>query len=401
MMVCIYYLYRFFTSKEKKYPKVLWAALFFGASFMSKGPVSLYALMLPFLIAFGVTYRYKNLKTHLLPFLVFVMVSLLLSGWWYWYTYTFDPETVAKIATRETSNWTGYEAKPFYYYWSFFTQSGVWTIPALMGLLYPYLKNRVFNKKAYRFTFWWTMASVILLSLIPEKKVRYLLPVIIPLAMNTGFYIDYLFRRFAELKDKRETFPVYFHFGLIAVIGLLFPVGGYLFLKEHLHGSDWVWFVLLALSLFIAGVGLLQNLRRKKVSKAFYLTIAFIMAIICFGMPLAKTLSVNPEYKGLSQLNNWQAESHLPVYELGGFTPELIWDYGKPIKTLSEGNMVTLPEETQFGLLVSEDQLGKLKQHFKGYSVEKVTRYDMNPQAPGHKTHRPRLWRDLYLVTKN
>ncbi|MEZ4778611.1 MAG: glycosyltransferase family 39 protein [Flavobacteriaceae bacterium] len=400
MIVSIYFLFHLFTTEEKKYRNALLAALFFGCSFMSKGPVSLYALWLPFLIAFGVTYNYKNFKSRILPLLLFLIVSLILSGWWYWYTYTFDPETVAKITERETSNWAGYETKPFYYYWSFFTQSGVWTIPAFIALLYPYLKNRVFNKKAYQFTFWWTMASVILLSIIPEKKVRYLLPVIIPLAMNTGFYMEYLFRRFAELKDKRKTFPVYFNFGLIAIIGIIFPVGGYLFLKDQLTGGFWIWFVFLSLSLFIIGVVMFRNLKRKNIQPVFYLTIAFIVAVICFGMPLAKTLTVNPEFKGLSKLNDWQTETNLKVYEFGVFSPELIWDFGKPIQRLRTDNEVALPSETTFGLLVAEEDETKFKNYFKEYTIEKITRYDMNPQAPGHRTHRPRLWRDLYLLTK-
>ncbi|MEZ4858776.1 MAG: glycosyltransferase family 39 protein [Flavobacteriaceae bacterium] len=400
MMLSIYFLYLLFSSEEKKYQNTLLAALFFGCSFMSKGPVSLYALLLPFLIAYGIVYKYKNFKILILPLLLFLVISFVLSGWWYWYTYTFDPETVAKITERETSNWAGYETKPFYYYWSFFTQSGVWTIPAFIGLLYPYLKNRVFDKKAYQFTFLWTMGSVILLSLIPEKKVRYLLPVIIPLAMNTGFYIEYLFRRFSEIKDKRETYPIYFNFGFIALIGIVFPVGGYLFLKDQLSGSYWIWFVLLALVLFIMGVLLLKNLKRKRISLVFYLTVAFIVAVICFGMPLSKTITVNPEFKGLSKLNDWQEKTNMAVYEFGGFSPELIWDYGKSIKRLKTDLEVIIPTEASFGLLVAEADEASFRNYFKGYKIEKITRYDMNPQAPGHRTHRPRLWRDLYLLTK-
>ena len=143
-----------------------------------------------------------------------------------------------------------------------------------------------------------------------------------------------------------------------------------------------------------------RNLRRKAIQPVFYFTIAFIVAVISFGMPLAKTLTVNPEYKGLSKLNDWQAETNLKVYEFGGFSPELIWDYGKPIPRLEKDGSIEIPPEMQFGVLVAEADEGKFKKQFEGFSVEKVTRYDMNPQAPGHRTHRPRLWRDLYLVSK-
>ena len=398
MMVCIYQLYLFFTKDPKKYIHITIAAIFFGASFMSKGPVSIYALLLPFLIAFGFTFKFKNLKNRVLPLVLFLVISLVLSGWWYWYTYTIDTEAVAEITRRETSNWTGYNVRPFYYYWSFFTQSGVWTIPAFIGLLYPYLKNRVSDKKAYLFTFVWTLASVVLLSVIPEKKSRYLLPVLIPLALNTGFYIEYLMLKFSELKDKRETIPVYFNFGLIATIGLLFPLGGYFYLKEALTGY-WVWYILLSIALAGIGVFILGKLLRKKIRAVFYGTIAFIIAIMCFGMPMAKALTVNPAYKSLSALNDWQARyDDVPVYEYSYFTPEMIWDYGKPIPVIVNYGEEQLPTAKRFGVLVSQDDLDKFLKTFKNFTIEKVTRYDMNPNAPGTRTHRPRLWRDLYLV---
>lgn len=403
MMVSIYFLYLFFTEKKQLYGHALLAALFFGCSFMSKGPVSLYALLLPFLISFGIVYKFKNLKSRVLPLVLFLIVSLLLSGWWYWYTYTYDAVAMAEITQRETSNWTGYNVRPFYYYWSFFTQSGVWTLPAFIGLLYPYLKNRVVDKKGYLFTFLWTIGSVVLLSIIPEKKSRYLLPVLIPMALNTAFYIEYLIRRFAEIKDKRETIPVYFNFGLIALIGLIFPIGGYFFLGDKLDGY-WVWFILLSFALAAIGFLLLRNLIQKKIKPVFHLTILFIISVLVFGMPIAKALTVNPEYKSLAQLNDWQDETDLAVFEFGGFTPELIWAYGKPIQSLKNSEGVVqkslTDNHTSFGVLVSEDNLKLFQRTFEGYLVEKVTRYDMNPQGPGERTHRPRLWRDFYLVTK-
>jgi len=399
MMVCIYMLYRFFTSEEKKYRNVFIAAIFFGMSFMSKGPVSLYALLLPFLISFGIVFKFQKMKPRMLPLLLFLIVGFVISGWWHWYTYIYDTEAVVAITERETSNWTSYNVRPFYYYWSFFTQSGIWTIPAFIGLLYPYLKNRVFDKRAYTFTVIWTLTSVVLLSIIPEKKSRYLLPVLIPLAFNTAFYIEYLFRKFKELKDKRETVPVYFNFGLIGSIGILFPIGGYLFLKDDLSGY-WPWFILLSIALFSIGFLLLRNLFQKKIQPVFYLTISFIIAIMCFGMPMAKALTINPKFNSLSNLKVWQSDTNLKVYEFSEFVPELIWAYGKPIEVLSNSNPIKIPVEDSFGVLVSEEKLETFKTTFKKYSIEKIERYDMNPNAEGSKTHRPRLWRDLYLVIR-
>jgi hypothetical protein len=308
--------------------------------------------------------------------------------------------TVAEITKRETSNWTGYNVRPFYYYWSFFTQSGVWTIPAFIGLLYPYLKNRVSDKKAYLFTFLWTMISVVLLSIIPEKKSRYLLPVLIPMALNTGFYIEYLFLIFSDLKDKRETIPVYFNFGLIATIGLVFPFAGYLFLKDGLAGQ-WVWFVILSVVLFGIGVLMFRNLFRRKIQPVFYLTVAFIASILCFGLPMISAITINPEYKSLALLQDWQKNEDVTVYELTYFTPELIWAYGDTIEVLQKDGEIEIPTEEKFGVLVSEEETGRFRTIFKDFKVEKITRYDMNAKGKEDRSHKLRLFRDLYLVKRN
>lgn len=398
MVGCIYLLYLFFTEESHKYRNAILAGLFFGCSFLSKGPVSLYALLLPFLIAFGIVYKYKNFKSRWLPLFAFLVVATIVSGWWHWYTLKFDP-AAAEITKNETTNWISYEIKPFYYYWSFFTQSGVWTIPAFIALLYPYLKNRVFNKKAYLFTFLWTLISVILLSLIPEKKSRYLLPVLIPMALNTGFYIEYLFRRFKELKDKRETFPVYFNFGLIAFIGIAFPIGGYIFLKDGLPGN-WLWFVLLSIALFIIGVFMFRNLFRRKIETVFYLTIAFIVMIIWFGLPLSAAITNNPEYKSFSELKSLEEKQNIKIYEFSDMTPELIWAYSEKMQILKNGDEIAVPEENQFGVLVQEESLQLFKETFPNFKIEQVARYDMNPKGKESKTHKTRLSRDLFIVTK-
>ncbi|MBT0608647.1 ArnT family glycosyltransferase [Aequorivita echinoideorum] len=399
MMLCIFLLFKFFTEENDKFKNALFAGIFFGFSFLSKGPVSLYALLLPFLISFGIVYRFKNFKSRWLPLLAFLAVAFVISGWWHWYTMKFDP-AAAEITKNETTNWINYETKPFYYYWSFFTQSGVWTIPAFIGLLYPYLKNRVFNKKAYLFSFLWTLLSVILLSLIPEKKSRYLLPVLIPMALNTGFYIEYLFRRFKDLRDKKETIPVYFNFGLIASIGIIFPVGGYFFLKNGISGY-WLWFVILSFCLFAIGFLMFRNLYKRNIDRVFYLTIVFIISIIWFGLPLSNAITINAEYKSFSELKKWQETTDIEVYELTDFTPELVWDYGEKIEILRKNNEIEIPEENKFGVLVSEENLELFKQTFPTFRRERQARYDMNPKGKDSRTHKERLYRDLFIVTKN
>ena len=48
-------------------------------------------------------------------------------------------------------------------------------------------------RKEYTFAVLWTVVTLVLLSLFPEKKTRYLLPLLIPAAMVVAHYIVYIF----------------------------------------------------------------------------------------------------------------------------------------------------------------------------------------------------------------
>ncbi len=374
MLAGIYFLFKFLEYRHNVWQNALLAAVFTGCSFLSKGPVSLYALFLPFLIAYAIVYRFKSFRAKWISFLVFLLLTTVLSLSWYVYVRLADPESFIAIAEEEVTNWSNYNIRPFYYYWSFFTQSGIWTIPAFIGLLYPYLKSKVSYKNAYRFSFLWTVFSVILLSVIPEKKSRYLLPVLIPLALNTGFYIDYLIHNFKFLKDKKETFPVYFNFGLIAFLGVSFPIAGYLFFGEKLEGL-WSWFILISLALVVIGVLMFIQLKRKNIQQVFLLSVLFIMSVMVFGFPISKAFNTNPEFRNIDTLSEYVERNDVKLYVFSQIAPEMVWHYGKPVPLMKKNNTINIPEYEEFGVLVApnkEDLFKATFRHNYDITLEKV-----------------------------
>lgn len=396
MLVSLYYLWKFLTRDEQLYQNVLLSALFFGLSFMSKGPISLYTLWLPFLISYGITYKFKNIKPRILPFICFLVIGFGIGLWWFIYVRLADPNSFVKVIKEESSRWGHYNTRPFYYYWNFFIQSGVWTVPAFISLLYPYLKNSVTNKKAYRFVLLWTLGSVVLLSLVPEKKPRYLLPALIPLAMNTGFYIEYLFRRFKNLRFG-EKLPVYFNFGLIALIGIAFPVAGYLILE--LHGRFWIWYLLTAVSLSALGITILYYLRKQQIDRVFYLTIAIICCVMTFAYPLTDIFVSNPRANNISQLRVKSEEEGFDVYEYGNFAPQIIWEYGVPIPQIKQEDLSSI-QEKRFGIIVKKDGLAIIEELKKDYHIADEQRYDVNYVPDTKRGYNDWLVRYFFLLEK-
>ncbi|WP_458627316.1 ArnT family glycosyltransferase [Winogradskyella sp. PC D3.3] len=390
MLMALYQLFLMFQTEKTTILRSLLFVLFLAGSILSKGPVSLYVLFLPFVIAYGIAFKFKGGSLHFLKLFSLLVFGVVLGGWWYLHVRVADPETFTAIAQRETSNWHSYNVRPFYYYWSFFIQSGLWTIPAFISLLYPYLKTKVTHLKAYRFSFFWTILAVILLSLIPEKKSRYLMPVLIPLALNIGFYIEYLTREFKNLKSKKETFPVYFQFGLIGTIALLFWIAGF-FLAPSLSGITWLRFIVTSMVLATIGGFIFKHLKAKNIKTTFYLAIAFMLSFGLLALPLA-TIQPQENYKPLSELT-----PEIPLYTLDGISPEAIYNYGYKIPRIKIEEGLVLPEEKQFRVLTSSTKPEAIDELAKLYTIEFIGTYDLNFSDRAYKS---RLVNQLYQLTR-
>ena len=394
MLMALYQLFQMFQSQKTSIVNSLLFVLFLACSVLSKGPVSLYVLFLSFVIAYGISFKLKGRVLHFLKLMSLLIFGIVLGGWWYFHVRIADPETFAAIASKETSNWSSYNVRPFYYYWSFFIQSGLWTIPAFISLLYPYMKSRVSNLKAYRFSFFWTIIAVALLSLIPEKKSRYLMPVLIPLALNIGFYIDYLTREFKNIKHKRETIPVYFAFGLIASMGLLFGLLGFFF-GPFLTGWVLIRFLLITIILLLIGIFLIKSLKSNNIKISFYLLISFMMSLGLFALPISE-MQIQADYKSVSELT----DSKLSLYSINEVSPEAIYHYGDKIPKLKSEEGLQIPEEKEFHLLTnSANELSSYDQINDLYTIEFIAIYDLNTSKKGTRSHRSRLVNHLYRLS--
>jgi len=396
MAIGLLFLLKFFNDEKINWKNVLLVGIFIGFSIMSKGPVSLFALFLPFVIAYGVVFKFKKLKEKTVPIIAFIILFLIIGGWWFTYVRLVDPATFLAVANKETGNWSSYNVRPFYYYWSFFTQSGIWTIPAFVGLLYPYLIKRVTNKKAYRFSFLWTILAVILLSIIPEKKARYLMPVLIPLALNTSFYINYLINEFTNWKSKKETFPIYFHFSLVGTLGILAPFGLYFLLKGSIS-QYLVSFILTSISLFTLGFLIWKNLSKKKITPLFYYTVLFVVSVFLFGLPISKHFNKNETYNSISSLKKLEEQHQITTFSIDEVTPELIWEYNGKIENIYKEEQLELPKLASFGLLIMNKDTSFIQQKLApNFNLQNLETYNINFGAK----QKERLIRQFYLVSK-
>ncbi|MFO8000910.1 MAG: glycosyltransferase family 39 protein [Marinilabilia sp.] len=378
MLVGILSLIKLFSDEGSPWKHAVVSGIFIGFSIMSKGPISLYALFLPFLLAYGVTYKFRGLKTKALPVVLLLLLAAMVGGWWYIYVRIADPQSFMSIAREEVGNWSSYNVRPFYYYWGFFAQSGLWTIPALISLLYPYLKKRVANLKAYRFSLLWTLFAVVLLSIIPEKKSRYLMPVLIPLAINSGFYIEYLFREFKNLTSKGEKWLLYFNFGLIALLSIAAPVGIYIVFKDHIAVSDF-YFIASCIILPLLGISVFIQLFRRNIRNVFFLAILLYASIFVFVLPIARDYIDKGSRQPVEEMKERAGQEGIKIYGYDSIQPEFVWLYGEKMPLIKEEKTSRkLPEEKRFGLLTHEEKTLEDQTFKERFQIEYSDMVDIN-----------------------
>lgn len=393
LLAGIYFLWMLFQDRAQKYRNAILGGAFIGFSILSKGPIAVYALLLPFLVAYSRVYglRLKSRLGNAKAIALLAVIALALGLSWPLYARYADPEAFIAITAKEAARWNNYNTRPFYYYWNFFLQSGIWAVPSLMALLYPYMKTRVANLEAYRFTLLWTLVSVLLLSLIPEKKSRYLLPVLIPMALNTGFYIEYLAQNFNRAMPRKEKWPAYLGFGVLAVAGLAFPAAQRLLFKgvaPHLVP----WLIASCVVLFSCGAVILSGLLRYRFGRAFYGAVALQIGTIVFALPLSEHFLRPDGFKDISQIRSIARLNRLNVYEFGSYSPEIVYEFGSKIPKYDRAKN----PEARFGLLAMAQDSLEVKKKFP--HSKKAGWVNLNTSPGRKKKTQNRLYRDFYII---
>ena len=319
------------------------AGLMMGLSFMSKGPVSFYALLLPALIAI-IAFMRPTMKGKWAAFAVMTAICLVVSGWWYAYLFIYRHAAVEAVIHKESGAWTGHNVRPWYYYWRFFTETGVWAVLMLAALAVPYWKRVVEDRRTYLFSVSWTLAALVLLSLMPEKKIRYLLPLMAPCALCVAC----LLAHFETAKDKPSQILLRVNGALVTIIAIAMPVAAAVlkWVGTPLAVVLCLLFGAIAAYTAIATGRLLPRRMVYGVCMIFMLTELFLLK------PVGKMFG-NPAMRSISTTQDMPALRHVPFYHPAGDTLriEIAYEAGKKILPLCTADSAQVVSRLPFALV--------------------------------------------------
>lgn len=401
MLAAIYFLFLAGHKVGKAWKEFLLAGLFMGLSFLGKGPVSFYALLLPFLVAWIWIYR-PSFKGKLLPVLAMLSVCLLISFWWPILVMLTHKEMFLQIMDKESTAWLERNVRPWYYYWKFFAESGVWSLLLVSALAWPYWKKRIQMKKEYLFAVSWVFLILIFLSVLPEKKTRYLLPILIPSALVVAHFFMYYWEKIKtgaltgadRMIWKVNTF-------LLAGIVCLLPIGMYIFFYMP-GGLGLGHFIFLVFILESVAMLLFYTAWKNKILSFLGGILMLFCTVEVFILPTIVGLFNNSELNSINAVREIEELENIPFYHECSeeLRIEIVYEAGRKILPYCFKEAQTLPE-LPF-VLVSG---GTAEEIFPDNLINKVNLklidvYDDNKRPAGDRFHSARFVRRVTLVSK-
>ena len=389
MMGAIYYLYRALRAGKCKWSYFIASGLFMGLSFLSKGPVSFYALLLPFICAYVITYR-SGMKGKWGALAVSVLVCLLISTWWYIYIYIYHPDMASYVLHKESSSWSNRNVRAWYYYWQFFLETGIWSLLTLTTLLWPYWKKRVESSKGYLLTLSWMLLILFFLSLLPEKKTRYLLPILLPAALTMGHLFIYWIQAAKQHRLRTGDRIIYrVNTYLIGIATAILPAALYLFMYREGRMGIGMFILLTVLFLAVATWLLITAQKIRPFSFLFGVITLFAVAEI-FVMPYLGNLVGNTDAKSISVTRNNEELKTLPFYHNKNeeLRIEIVYEAHKKIHNLDLTNKEEIMKALPFALISQRPAEEVIPDSIrKDLKLRFVDRYDNNRWAKGHKRY--------------
>ncbi|RTQ45688.1 glycosyl transferase [Hymenobacter gummosus] len=306
-----------------------------GLSILSKGPVAPYGMLLPFLLAYALRGERAALRRQWPGLLLMIGVGLALGGSWPLYVLSQHQSEASQVAQVESSSWANRHVQPFWFYVSFPVFMGFWALAALAALVWPYAAPRVRPYAPYALVLAWVAATLLLLSLVPEKKERYLLPVLPPLALLAAGLLRHWLSPAAAPGHPADRWVPRAWAALVLLLTLAVPVAMPLVgLRSFAVATGRYWLVT-GLCVVIATL-VLQLWRGGRVARA--------AAVGSLGLTLLASGLLMPAYPewqrrrddpGLRPLARVVAERSAlregPVYRLGDMHIKWIWTAGRAV----------------------------------------------------------------------
>lgn len=400
MLGGIYFLVMAVNGRGRQWWRFCLAGLFAGLSVMSKGPVSLFALFLPFLLAWGIFGR-PSMRGKWLPVGVMVLVTIVVGCWWYAYIQVFHADEWQAVMAKETGSWLNRNVRPWHYYWKFFLEAGVWALLLVTSIIMV-LRRGFRGDRSRLVPVMWMLFCLVLLSCMPEKKTRYLLPLLIPAAVVMAQAVGIWCASFSSRGSADITlghssgmhaprWPFRLNAWLLAAVCAGIPVGAYIMVyAKGLMGLP-VWIGVTVLSICAAWL-LVRAAIRLLPQSMVIVTGCYYALLVLLAFPVVGKLINGTTMQTITAAVNAPDVKEYPIYAPAGeeLRIEMVYQARRNIRPVAVDSAEALRGRLPMILMTHEYAGERLHASFVN-EVDTVSlgEFDCNRRPKGTRRHSP------------
>lgn len=400
MLGGIYFLVMAVNGRGRQWWRFCLAGLFAGLSVMSKGPVSLFALFLPFLLAWGIFGR-PSMRGKWLPVGVMVLVTIVVGCWWYAYIHIFHADEWQAVMAKETGSWLNRNVRPWHYYWKFFLEAGVWALLLVTSIIMV-LRRGFRGDRSRLVPVMWMLFCLVLLSCMPEKKTRYLLPLLIPAAVVMAQAVGIWCASFSSRGSADITlghssgmhaprWPFRLNAWLLAAVCAGIPVGAYIMVyAKGLMGLP-VWIGVTVLSICAAWL-LVRAAIRLLPQSMVIVTGCYYALLVLLAFPVVGKLINGTTMQTITAAVNAPDVKEYPIYAPAGeeLRIEMVYQARRNIRPVAVDSAEALHARLPMILMTHEYAGERLPASFVN-EVDTVPlgEFDCNRRPKGTRRHSP------------
>ena len=230
---------------QKRWLGLMGAGLAIGLGLMHKGPVVLLQTVVPVLLFLPLWRRQvagdaalagRAARKWMAPLLLGSLVALLIGGWWYALMVYCQPHVFSLWLSemfRPQANITTDPDKWFTYLLAL-QQLMPWLPFVLIGAIAAMVSLWRRQVSPMTLILFWAVVPVLLMTLAPDKRERYLFPMLGPTALLAATVLTGLTTTSLDENTRRWLLPI--HWVILAAIAVGYPVS--LILPAALHGGS-------------------------------------------------------------------------------------------------------------------------------------------------------------------
>lgn len=237
--------------KKEKIKDFIIAGLFMAASILSKGPVAIYGMILPFFIAYAAVFGFSDYKKNIKKIILSFVVGVVVSGIWPLAMYLKYPEIFLNVMKKEEATWSTRHTESFVYYLDYFVYMGTWVFFSVAVLFRKWIKKRTEDKDYFKFIFIWNILVILFLSFVQMKKKRYGLPIYMTSVMAVGVICSYYYNKLWYELKKSDRILLNIQGAFITFISFAIPI--IIFIKGYMKNNislGYMAFIIFAFGLF-------------------------------------------------------------------------------------------------------------------------------------------------------